>query len=152
MDYGDLMFYILDAYALYVAYQSFENSRKIKVETTVGVKFKWLVPSIVVCIALIGFTSYEGVFRMVQTVVLLTLASASYMSKSGLSDEGIVRMGKLYRYKDVTKVDINDTDCCVMFTKNVTPSALYFDFEQMDEVRAYLGKFVKLSKKKEIRY
>ena len=155
MNSGDIFFYILDAYAFIVAYRSINNSTKVKVQSKVGMRFKWVLPLIVVLVAIQGWMNYEpGIFRMIQTIVLLTLASATYTAKSGLCDEGIVRVGKLYKFNDanISNIDVDDIDCCVKFVKSVTPNALYFDYEQMDEVRAFLAKYVKLSPKKEIDY
>lgn len=148
MESEDILFYILDLVILIKFIFMLKRSNQVEIEFTVGYNMKWIIPSIFIAIAVIGFMRYEGTFRIVQTVVLILMAVMYYGMKNGLAKDGIVMMGSFLPYKDAKNLDVDVRECCVKFKKKNAPAALYFDNEQLDEIRLYLIKHAGLTFKK----
>ena len=107
---------------------------------------KWIIPAVFLGIAVIGYFRYDkGMFRTVQTILLILMAILYWNMKNGLSKDGIVMMGSLVPYSKAKDLDVDENDCCVKFKKKGAPAAVYYEYEQLDEVRAYLCKHAGLS-------
>lgn len=139
MDINDLIFYILDIVIIVMLLKWHANCRKIRVETKVGAK--WLIPALFIVVAVIGFFKYEDdlVFRFVQPAVLVICAILYYTVKSGLSDDGIIMMGSLTKWEKAGSVTLNKKESCVIFKLRGKTAALYFDPDQLDDVRKFLA-------------
>lgn len=139
MDINDLIFYILDVVIIVMLVKWHINCRKIRVETKVGAK--WLIPALFIVVAVIGFFKYEDdfVFRIVQPAILVICAGLYYTVKSGLSDDGIIMMGALTKWEKAGSVTLNRKESCVIFKLRGKTAALYFDPDQLDDVRKFLA-------------
>ncbi|MGM9940835.1 MAG: hypothetical protein ACI32N_02450 [Bulleidia sp.] len=139
MNMNDLIFYILDVVIIGMLIHWHANCRKIVVETKIGAK--WIIPALFLVVAVIGFFKYQDtpVFRIVQTAALVICAGLYYTVKSGLSDEGIVMMGALTKWEKAGSVTLNKKEACVIFKLRGKTAVLYFDPDQLDEVRNFLA-------------
>ncbi len=140
----DLIYYLMDAILIGMMVRWMKNSRAVKIETQISMR--WLIPSIFVIVAVVCVLNYEGIFRIIQTIAMLICAVLYYMQKSGLSDEGIVNVGSLTTYTQAGRVTVNRRDHNISFTYGKRKAILYFEPEQMDEVRAFLNERSKASK------
>lgn len=138
MNMDDGIFYILDVVLLVMLIKWTLNSRKVIVSTKVGAR--WLLPALFAAVAVYGWFRYTGVFRWSQSIALLVFAVMYYFLKSGLSEEGIVMNGALTRWEDAGTVTLSKNDSCIYFRLRKRNAALYFDPEQLDEVRKFLSK------------
>ncbi len=137
MELGDGVFYVLDGIIFVMLIIWTNNSRKVKVATKVGAR--WLVPLLFAAVAVYGFFRYTGVFRWSQTIALLVFAVMYYFLKSGLCEEGIVMNGALTKWEDAGTVTLSKNDSCIFFRLKKRNAALYFDADQLDQVRKFLG-------------
>ncbi|MCH3960571.1 MAG: hypothetical protein LKF53_00590 [Solobacterium sp.] len=137
MELGDWIFYVLDAVIFGMLIVWTVNSRKVKVATKVGAR--WLVPALFAAVAVVGVFRYTGVFRWTQTIALLVFAVMYYILKSGLCEEGIVMNGALTHWEDAGTVTLSKKDSCILFRLKKRNAALYFDPDQLDEVRGFLA-------------
>lgn len=139
MNINDLIFYILDVIIIGMLIYWHGNCRKIVIETKVGAK--WLIPALFLVVAVIGFFKYQDdpVFRIVQTGALVLCAGLYYTVKSGLSEEGVVMMGALTKWEKAGSVTLNKKESCLIFRLRGKTAALYFDPDQLDEVRKFLA-------------
>lgn len=134
----DLGYYILDVVLLVMLARLVRNSRKVELESSVGRQVKWIVPVFFVVIAVVGLVRYEGVFRWVQTVVLLVMGWMCYNMKSGLSPEGVVSMGSLTKYEKAGPLRLKEYDCCIFYkVPHRGDGMLYFEEEQFADLRKY---------------
>lgn len=136
MAFDDMLFYVLDLVILVMMVQWVKASRKIKIQTKQGLQ--WLIPAIFVVIAVIGWFRYDGLFRIIQTIVLIVFAGIYYFLKSGLCDEGIVINGALTTWEDAGTVKLSKKDSCISFQGRRKMSSLYFEPEQLEEIRKFL--------------
>ncbi len=136
---GDFIFYLLDVFIFIMLLRWQMNSRKVKVETKIGAK--WIIPLLFVAVAVIGFFRYKDtpVFRWVQTISLLVFAGMYYMLRSGLADEGVVMMGSLTKWDNAGDVTLNRKESCLLFKLRKRTAALYFDPDQLEDVRKFLA-------------
>lgn len=139
MNINDLIFYILDVIIIGMLIYWHGNCRKIVIETKVGAK--WLIPALFLVVAVIGFFKYQDdpVFRIVQTGALVLCAGLYYTVKSGLSEDGVVMMGALTKWEKAGSVTLNKKESCLIFRLRGKTAALYFDPDQLDEVRKFLA-------------
>ena len=139
MNVNDLIFYVLDLVIIGMLLFWHHNCKKIVIETKVGAK--WLIPALFVVVAVIGFFRYadDPVFRYVQTAALLICAVLYYTVRSGLSPGGIVMMGALTKWEKAGSVSLNKKESCLIFRLRGKTAALYFDPDQLDEVRKFLA-------------
>lgn len=139
MSINDLIFYVLDIIIIAMLLYWHHNCKKIVIETKVGAK--WLIPALFIVVAVIGFFRYkdEPVFRYVQTAALLVDAVLYYTVRSGLSEEGIIMMGSLTRWNKAGSVSLNKKESCVIFKLRGKTAALYFDPDQIEDVRKFLA-------------
>ena len=140
MDIQTLILYVFDIVMLVAFARMLVVSNTVKIETKVGNKMKWMIPVLFIAIAVIGFVRYEGIFRIVQFVVPIILGIMYYFMKSGLSDEGIVMMGSLIKFRKAGQVTLSRSDNSIYFVKNKITTALFFEEDQFDEVRDFLKK------------
>ena len=140
MDIQTLILYVFDIVMLVAFARMLVISNTVKIETKVGNKMKWMIPVLFIAIAVIGFVRYEGIFRIVQFVVPIILGIMYYFMKSGLSDEGIVMMGSLIKFHKAGQVTLSRSDNSIYFVKNKITTALFFEEDQIDEVRDFLKK------------
>lgn len=144
MDMMDLSFYILDAVILVMLIRMKKASDAIEIRTDVGAR--WVIPAMFWGIALIGVFRYTGIFRAVQTAVLVGFGGLYWTFNSGLSKDGIVMIGRLYPYTKLKKIQVDDADHCVNFSKNGAMAPIPFKEEQMRDVRNYLVKYAGIAK------
>lgn len=139
MNINDLIFYILDVIIIGMLIYWHGNCRKIVIETKVGAK--WLIPALFLVVAVIGFFKYQDdpVFRIVQSGALVLCAGLYYTVKSGLSEDGVVMMGALTKWEKAGSVTLNKKESCLIFRLRGKTAALYFDPDQLDEVRKFLA-------------
>lgn len=137
MELGDWIFYVLDGIIFVMLIVWTINSRKVKVATKVGAR--WLIPSLFGVVAVIGFFRYTGVFKWTQTIALLVFGAMYYCLKSGLCQEGIVMNGALTRWENAGTVTLSKNDSCIFFKLKKRTAALYFDADQLNEVRSFLA-------------
>jgi len=134
----NLLFYIVDVVLVILLVNGYINSKKVVLETRVGAK--WLIPSIVLIFGFIGWFKYDGWFRIIQSVMFVFVAVMYYLLKSGLSEDGIVMMGKLIKYHDAKPISVNKNESCIIFKMKKRNAALYFDYDQLNDVQRFLKK------------
>ena len=139
MDIQNLILYVFDVVMLVAFARMLLVSNTVKIETKVGNKMKWMIPVLFLAIAVIGFVRYEGVFRIVQFIVPIILGVMYYFMKSGLSDEGIVMMGSLIKFHKAGQVMLSRSDNSIYFARNKIQTALFFEEDQVDEVRNFVN-------------
>lgn len=146
----DILFYLLDLYILFMFVKMRKISKQVELETEVGMRFKWIIPVVLIAVGVIGIFQYKSTFGIIQAIVFALMAYLYYGMKSGLSKDGIVQMGRLTPYSKAENLDVDENDCCVKFSRKKAPVALYYDYEQLNDVRMYLTKHagVNLIKKK----
>ena len=139
MDFNDLIFYILDVIIIVMLLRWHGNCRKIRIETKIGAK--WIIPAIFIVVAVIGFFKYQDdpVFRYIQTGALLLCAGLYYTMRSGLSDDGVVMMGALTKWEKAGSITLNKKESCIIFKLRGKTAALYFDPDQLNDVRNFLA-------------
>ena len=139
MDFNDLIFYILDLIIIVMLLRWHGNCRKIRIETKIGAK--WIIPAIFIVVAVIGFFKYQDdpYFRYIQTGALLLCAVLYYTMRSGLSDDGVVMMGALTKWEKAGSITLNKKESCIIFKLRGKTAALYFDPDQLYDVRNFLA-------------
>ena len=139
MDFNDLIFYILDIVIIVMLLRWHGNCRKIRIETKIGAK--WIIPAIFIVVAVIGFFKYQDdpYFRYIQTGALLLCAGLYYTMRSGLSDDGVVMMGALTKWEKAGSITLNKKESCIIFKLRGKTAALYFDPDQLNDVRNFLA-------------
>lgn len=139
MDINDLIFYILDFVIIAMLVRWHANCRKIRIETKIGAK--WMIPALFLVVAVIGFFKYQDdpVFRFIQTGALIVCAILYYTVRSGLSDDGVVMMGALTKWDKAGSITLNKKESCIIFKLRGRTAALYFDPDQLDDVRQFLA-------------
>ena len=139
MDFNDLIFYILDLIIIVMLMRWHGNCRKIRIETKIGAK--WIIPAIFIVVAVIGFFKYQDdpYFRYIQTGALLLCAGLYYTMRSGLSDDGVVMMGALTKWEKAGSITLNKKESCIIFKLRGKTAALYFDPDQLNDVRNFLA-------------
>ena len=139
MDFNDLIFYILDIVIIVMLMRWHGNCRKIRIETKIGAK--WIIPAIFIVVAVIGFFKYQDdpYFRYIQTGSLLLCAGLYYTMRSGLSDDGVVMMGALTKWEKAGSITLNKKESCIIFKLRGKTAALYFDPDQLNDVRNFLA-------------
>ena len=144
MNWGDIIFYVLDTAILVMLVRMRGNSRKIHIQTTLGPR--WVIPALFWAIAALGFFNYKGVFRWIQTIALIAMGGIYWTMESGLAPKGVVMIGRLYPYDKCKPITVDDKNHCVNFTIRRAPTPVYFLPEQMKEVRNYLSKHAGIAK------
>ena len=139
MDFNDLIFYILDIVIIVMLMRWHGNCLKIRIETKIGAK--WIIPAIFIVVAVIGFFKYQDdpYFRYIQTGALLLCAGLYYTMRSGLSDDGVVMMGALTKWEKAGSITLNKKESCIIFKLRGKTAALYFDPDQLNDVRNFLA-------------
>ena len=139
MDFNDLIFYILDIVIIVMLMRWHGNCRKIRIETKIGAK--WIIPAIFIVVAVVGFFKYQDdpYFRYIQTGALLLCAGLYYTMRSGLSDDGVVMMGALTKWEKAGSITLNKKESCIIFKLRGKTAALYFDPDQLNDVRNFLA-------------
>ena len=139
MDFNDLIFYILDIVIIVMLMRWHGNCRKIRIETKISAK--WIIPAIFIAVAVIGFFKYQDdpYFRYIQTGALLLCAGLYYTMRSGLSDDGVVMMGALTKWEKAGSITLNKKESCIIFKLRGKTAALYFDPDQLNDVRNFLA-------------
>ena len=139
MDFNDLIFYILDLIIIVMLLRWHGNCRKIRIETKIGAK--WIIPAIFIVVAVVGFFKYQDdpYFRYIQTGALLLCAGLYYTMRSGLSDDGVVMMGALTKWEKAGSITLNKKESCIIFKLRGKTAALYFDPDQLNDVRNFLA-------------
>ena len=139
MDFNDLIFYILDIVIIVMLMRWHGNCRKIRIETKIGAK--WIIPAIFIVVAVVGFFKYQDdpYFRYIQTGALLLCAVLYYTMRSGLSDDGVVMMGALTKWEKAGSITLNKKESCIIFKLRRKTAALYFDPDQLNDVRNFLA-------------
>ncbi len=144
MTFMDLSFYILDTIIFFMLLSMLRNSGKIEVKTKAG--SRWVIPCVFWGIAVLGMFNYKGVFLYIQTGCLIVFGIMYLFMESGLSQDGIVVIGKLYRYEKLKRIQVDDNDHCVNFARHGAMAPLIFQPEQMKEVRNYLSRYAGVAK------
>ncbi|MBQ9327375.1 MAG: hypothetical protein IJ225_02415 [Solobacterium sp.] len=144
MTIGDLIFYALDIFILFMLVRMRKNSREIEVPTSLGPR--WVIPAIFFAIAILGLINYTGLFRWVQTIALVVMGIIYWGMNSGLSPKGVVMIGRLYPYEKSKPITVDDEHHNVTFNIRRSPTPVNFLPEQMKEVRNYLSKYAGIAK------
>lgn len=137
MSMDDILFYILDAVIFVMLIQWMRNGKKVVILIRPGMQ--WLIPTIFVVVAVIGWFRYDGLFQYIQTAALLVFAAMYYFVKSGLSEEGIVLNGALTPWDAAGKVTLAKKEHSITYRTKRRDTTLYFAPEQMEEVRKFLA-------------
>ncbi len=138
MSLNDLIFYVLDAIVMVTLIKMQRDSKRIEISTKLGPR--WVIPCIFWVIAAIGLFNYDGVFRVIQTALLVVMGLLYWGLNSGLSPDGIVMIGKLYPYKKLKSIKVDDEGHRVEFSKGAAPAYIDFREDQMKDVHRYLSK------------
>lgn len=136
--YIEIFLYALDIVIFVMFANMLKNSSEVELE--VKVKAKWMIVAIFGALALLGFTRYEGIFRYIQTAIIIVLAIMYYNMKSGLSPKGIVLMGSLVTYEKAGTVSLSRENHCLTYKQKGMDAALFFDYNQYDDMKSYLQK------------
>ena len=145
MNWGDIIFYVLDAVIMYMLIRMYRVSKTIEIKTSLGPR--WVIPAIFWSIALLGLFNYRGVFRVIQTIMLVLMGAIYWTFDSGLCPQGVVMIGRLYPYEKTKPITVDDESHCVNFTIRKAPTPVFFPPEQMKEVHNYLAKHAGVAKK-----
>lgn len=146
MTYQDLLFYVMNAIILVMIAKMLRSSGRVELEIRQGMR--WLVPVIFLAIAVISWLRFEGVFRVVQTAMLVIMAAMYWFMRTGLAEHGIVMLGNYVPYEKAGDVWIDEADHSLHFRYRGN-SLLFFPPEQEADIRKYLEKHhVRVVKKK----
>ena len=145
MNWGDIIFYVLDAVIMYMLIRMYRVSKTIEIKTSLGPR--WVIPAVFWSIALLGLFNYRGVFRVIQTIMLVLMGAIYWTFDSGLCPQGVVMIGRLYPYEKAKPITVDDESHCVNFTIRKAPTPVFFPPEQMKDVHNYLAKHAGVAKK-----
>ena len=134
----EIILYIMGAVVFVMLARMVYQSRKIVIEVKSGPK--WLVPLLFVVAAVMGIMRYTGVFRVIQTILLLTYAVMYYNIRSGFAEEGIVSMGTMIPYEKAGTITLNRNNNCILFRVRGRDAALFIDPDQIPAIREFLQK------------
>ena len=137
MTVGDLIFYVLDAIVLFMLGKMLRDSQKVEIETRLGPR--WVIPCIFWGIAAVSNFNYTGSFRLIQTIILIVMGILYWFMKSGLAPEGVVMIGRLYRYEKCMPMEVDDEYECVRLTIRKAPAEIRFPDGDMKAIRKYLS-------------
>jgi len=145
MNWGDIIFYVLDAVIAVMLARMLRDSGKVEIEAYAGPK--WVIPGLFWSIALISVFTYQGIFRIIHTAVLIGFGIVYWFMKSGLSPEGVVMIGRLYPYEKSKPIKVHDENRTVDFTIRKAPTTVSFPNQDMHKVRAYLSDHAGMARK-----
>jgi len=137
MNIGDLVFYVLDAVVLVMLGKMLMDSQKVEIETRLGPR--WVIPVLFWGIAAMSAFNYTGMFRIIQTSVLILMGILYWFMKSGLAPEGVVMIGRFFKYENCTPIEIDDEFNSVKLTVRRSPTEIRFPDEDMNTIRKYLS-------------
>ena len=143
MTVGDLIFYILDAVVLVLLAKMLRDSRKVEIPTRLGPR--WVIPAVFWGIALVSNFNYTGSFRVIQTIILIVMGIMYWFMKSGLCPEGVVMIGRLYKYEKCKPMEIDDEFNALKLTIRRAPTEIRFPDQDMNDIREYLSKHAGLA-------
>jgi len=136
MSMQDAAFYVMDLIIFIMFVRMLKNSMEVKLEVKTGMK--WLVPLVFGGCAAVGWFRFEGTFRIIQTVILIVFGVMYYFMKSGLSEKGIVMMGSLTTYEKAGTLTLSAKNSCIYYKLKGRDGAMFFDPDQMEEIRKFL--------------
>lgn len=145
MTVNEIILTVLSVVVFIILARMMYMSRKIVIEVKIG--SKWIVPLLFVLAAVMGAFRYTGVFRIVQTVILLIFAAMYYNVRSGFADEGIVSMGTMIPYEKAGTVTLDRKNSCILYSVRGRETAMFLDPDQIPEIREFLQKKSRLMKK-----
>jgi hypothetical protein len=137
MNMADLLFYVLDVVIFVMVVRWLINSRKIVIRSKVGAR--WLVPVLFLAVLVLGLFRYEGLFTIIQSIFLAVFAVMFWFIGSGLSEEGLIMQGSLTKWEDAGTVTVKKNDACVLFRMKGKDAALYFEMDQIPDVRKFIA-------------
>ena len=137
MTVGDLIFYVLDAIVLFLLVRMLRDSRKVEIETRLGPR--WVIPCVFWAIAAVSNFNYTGSFRLIQTIILVVMGIMYWFMRSGLAPEGVVMIGRLYKYEKCMPMEVDDEFEAVRLTIRKAPTEIRFPGADMKAIRKYLS-------------
>lgn len=138
MSSNEIVLLVLDAVVGIMFGFMLRNSAKVEVESLVGNRYVVFV--LFVLLAIVGFFHNEGIFRFIQSGIVILLGLMYLNMKSGLSPEGVVLMGSLAKYKKIKSITLSKNDSSLFFEHMKKTNALFFRPEQYDDFRNYLAR------------
>ncbi len=142
---NDIIFYVLDVIIFIMLARMLRASHKIEIKTKAAPR--WVIPCVFWAIAVIGIVNFSGVFRIIHTGCLILDGILYLFMESGLSEDGIVMIGRLYPYEKLTRIEVRDAENTVYFAKKGGLAPIMFREEQMKDVHSYLSKHAGIAKK-----
>jgi len=136
---GDIIFYVLDIAILYMLWTMRQNSARVIVGTQIGPR--WILPAVFWAIALAGFFNYTGVFRFIQSAALIAMGVIYWKMESGLSKDGVVMIGRLYRYEKIQPITVDEKNHCINCMMRGAKTPVFFPQEKMKDVKRCLAKY-----------
>ena len=119
------------------------DSRKVEIPTRLGPR--WVIPAVFWGIALVSNFNYTGSFRVIQTIILIVMGIMYWFMKSGLCPEGVVMIGRLYKYEKCKPMEIDDEFNALKLTIRRAPTEIRFPDQDMNDIRKYLSKHAGLA-------
>lgn len=138
MDFSDFIFCILDILVEGLILFWAIRSRKVIVEAKS--KSKLFLSIMFFVVAAISFYNYEGLAKWVQCISLLAIGVTFMFVKSGVSIDGIIVTGVEITWQQAGEATINYTDNTLAFENKKRPYRLYFEADDIKEVRDILKK------------
>ena len=144
MSFQEILFYILDVILLVQLVRLVMTTRTIKVPTDAG--FRWLMPLLILIATLVGYLRGDNIFssisspyfKYIQTCMMVIFAILYWFVGSGLSDEGVISMGRLTPYKESEKMIFNVKDVCLTCQGKKRTVNLFFDADQIENIHKHL--------------
>ena len=128
----DLIYYAVDAFVIALFVRMYLASRKVIIEADPGNRF--IVSGFLFLLGLFGIFAYDGLFRIIQTSVILFITVMLWMLKSGLAKEGAVAGGSMIPYSKTETITVLKRECKVQVTSKRGTTGLQFKDDQMSRV------------------
>lgn len=144
MNINDLIFYVLDAFVMIMLIRMLAGCKKIEIKTDMG--GRWVIPVVFFALAALSFFNFTGIFRMIHVSCLILMGVLYWFMESGLSPDGIVMIGRTYKYEKLKRIVVDDNRHSVHFAQNGADTEIIFKPEQMRDVRNYLVKNAGIAK------
>lgn len=129
---NDIIYYLADAFVVTLFIRMYMSSRKVIIEADPGNRF--VVSGFLFLLGLFGIFVYDGIFRIIQTCVMLFLSVMLWLLKSGLAKEGAVAGGSMIPYSKIETMTILKKECKVQVTSKRGTTGLQFKREQLVKV------------------
>lgn len=132
----NIVYYVMDAVFFVMFIHMYVESKKVVLETKEGNKF--IIPGMLVAVALLGFLNYSGFFSWFQFFFMVGLAAVFFFMKSGLAETGVVMSGAMMPFEKISRINVNRINHCLQFMYKKRLIEVYFSPEQMNDVREFI--------------